>query len=109
MAQVSDSEMIWHNDGHAIRLRINKSELEIIEVMCPSGNSGECWNDRIGCMVEYFIRRFGMDCNVGVCPAMENLQICWSVVGDTYDMDACQLWFVPLEDEAFNAWLATKS
>lgn len=108
MVQVDDSEMLWHNDGHSISLRINKSDIEVIDVLCPSGPDGECQQERAGCVVRYFVSRFGLDCNVGVCPAMSNLQICWSLIGDTYDIEACQLWFVPIEDEVFYAWLMTK-
>jgi hypothetical protein len=109
MLKVDDGEMLWHNDGHSISLRINKSDVEIVDILCPTGRTGECHHERVGCIVSYFISRFGLDCNVGVCPAMPNLQICWSLVGDPYEVDACQLWFVPLEDDVFYAWLATKT
>lgn len=101
--------MLWHNDGHKITLRINKAELEILDIYCPNGRAGECHHDRWGCMVQFFIDRFGLECNVGVCPASEILQICWSIVGDRNDIEACQLWFVPLNDEVFHAWLVSKN
>jgi hypothetical protein len=106
---VNDSEMLWHNDGHLITLHINKSDVEIVDIFCPFGHSGECHTDRFGCIVTHFVGRFGLDCNVGTCAARETLQICWSLVGDSYDPEASQLWFVPLDDEVFQAWLISKS
>lgn len=108
MVAVNDSEMLWHNDGHAIYLRLNKTEVEIFGIDCPNSPAGPCHNDRYGCIVKHFIGIYGLECNVGVCPAREKLQICWSLVGDKYDTDSSQLWFVPLEDEAFHSWLATR-
>lgn len=106
---INDSEMLWHNDGHLIYLHLNKSDLEITDIYCPFGTRGECHNERFGCMVSHFIRRFGLDCNVGSCAAKDTLQICWSFVGDPYDPEAGQLWFVPLDDEIFQAWLVSKA
>jgi len=106
---INDSEMLWHNDGHKLFLQINKSELEIVDVYCPNTGGGDCRHERYGCIVEFFVTRFGLDCNVGVCPAKESLTICWSLVGDKYDVEAAQLWFVPLEDDMFHAWLITKT
>lgn len=98
--------MRWHNDGHAIHLRLNKSELEIVGIDCPHDTSSACWNERYGCLVKHFIAIYGLECNVGVCAAQEWLQICWSIVGDAFDTDSSQLWFVPVNDEAFSGWLA---
>jgi hypothetical protein len=109
MVSVDGSEMIWHNDGHHISLRINKSEVEITEIFCPNTLNSDCKHEHFGCVVDYFIDRFGLECNVGVCQAKSDLQICWSLVGDPYDLEACQLWFVPVEDEVFYAWLTTKT
>lgn len=108
MGLVNDSEMLWHNDGHHVSLRLNKSDVEITEIYCPSGRVGECHHERVGCVVDYFIDRFGLDCNVGVCSMAESIQICWSLVGDPYDIDSCQLWFVPLNDDVFQAWIESK-
>lgn len=108
MSTVHDSEMLWHNDGHHITLRLNKSEVEISDIFCPSGSAGECRHARVGCVVHYFISRFGLDCNVGSTAMAQNIQICWSLIGDAYDIDAAQLWFVPLDDEIFQAWLSSK-
>jgi hypothetical protein len=66
MIKVDDGEMLWHNDGHSISLRINKSDVEILEILCPTGRAGECHHERVGCVVKYFIGRFGLDCNFGL-------------------------------------------
>ena len=98
-------EMMWHDDGHSIRLRINKSELEIMEVSCPGLPDRKCAHDEHECVVKYFTDRFGMECNAGMCPASEVLDICWTIRGNTRDLDLCQVWFMPKTDELFSAWL----
>lgn len=107
---IHDSEMLWHNDGHRIFLRIVKSELDVFDVSCPhlEQSGSPCYSLRHGCAVKYFINRFGMDCNVGSCMAKESLTICWSLVGDQVDLDESQLWFVPLDDEVFHAWMESR-
>jgi len=108
-------EMEWHNDGHTIALSLNKSQVEIVEVICPSENGGACESDSrsnlspdgLGCIVQYFIRRFGVECNIGQCPPEETMEICWTLVGNKNDPDASQLWFVPVNDEVFYAWMSS--
>ena len=104
-----DQVMKWHDDGHFIRLRIWKSELEIMEIHCPHEESGECKDPIYGCLVKHFIGRFGLDCNAGTCPAAEHIDLCWTVVGDTRIVEECQLWFMPKTDEVFAAWLESKT
>jgi len=86
---MEDNELVWHTDGHKIRLRLNKTEVEIIETTCPNGNSGACWHSRSGCLVQFFLTRYGFECNVGVCPIEEVLELCWSIAGDRNDPEAC--------------------
>lgn len=102
-------EMVWHNDGHKIHLRINRSEVDIVEVFCPNPENGSCRTEYDGCAVEWFINRYGLECNAGSCPAAESIQICWTLIGDPRDLDSCQLWFMPLSDETFQAWLVSKN
>jgi hypothetical protein len=106
---MAPNEMVWHNDDHKIHLRINRSEIEIVEVECPHGDNGECHTEYDGCAVIWFLDRYGLECNAGSCPASETLQICWTLSGDNRDMESCQLWFMPLTDETFQAWLTTKT
>jgi len=103
-----DHVMKWHDDGHYIRLRIWKSELEIMEVHCPHEEGGECKDPVYGCLVKHFINRFGLDCNAGTCPAAEKIDLCWTIIGDTRNVEECQLWFMPKTDEVFAAWLESK-
>jgi len=107
MAKIQEVEQVWHNDGHSIKLRINRAELEVLEVTCPSREkgSGECLNQNNDCIVTKFILNYGLDCNGGVCPAAEDIEICWTVIGDKNNEDSCQVWFMPMTDEIFNAWL----
>lgn len=105
-----ETEQIWHNDGHKIVLRINKSELEVVEIFCPNDEKldGECKADNAECIVRWFVSRYGMECNGGLCPAQENVEISWTLVGDIRNPDASQLWFMPLKDEIFQAWLVSR-
>lgn len=102
-------EQMWHNDGHFIVLRINKADLEILEIICPNKESGDCLNINRECAVQWFIGRYGMDCNGGVCPADRSIQICWTLIGDKNDYESAQLWFMPLNDDVFQAWLTSNS
>lgn len=102
------AEMVWHNDNHAIHLRVNRAEVEIVQVDCPNEGNGSCIVDE-QCVVQYFIDRFGFDCNAGSCPASETIQICWTLGGNTRDLDSCQLWFMPITDETFQAWIESKT
>lgn len=106
---MSDSEMMWHNDGHKISLQINKSELEITDIHCPAeDDSAKCYMDGIGCVVTWFLNRYGMECNAGKCPSASELEFCWTIVGDHRNIEAAQVWFMPLTDVMFNAWLTSE-
>ena len=109
MAKNDNSDMLWHDDGHSITLRIHRSELEVSSTTCPKDADRKCLSDEHDCVVEYYIQRFGMECNAGVCPAAEHIQICWTLLGDPKNLDLAQVWFMPKTDELFSAWLiATK-
>jgi len=100
--------MVWHNDGHRLTLRIVKSELEVLETVCPNGDEGECLDSQYGCVVQWFVDRFGMECNAGSCPAESEMEICWTMQGNSRDIESSQLWFMPVNDDVFSAWLTTK-
>jgi hypothetical protein len=102
------TEQFWHNDGHKIMLRINKAELEVLHIECP-GLESECYTEEYGCIVRWFIQRFGMECNAGACPPEEIIEICWTIVGDKKNPDAAQVWFMPMKDDVFSAWLISQS
>lgn len=102
-------EMVWHNDGHQIVLSLNKSELRIVEVSCPHGTDGPCHNEETGCIVRWFLDRFGLDCNVGVAAPKETMAIAWTRVGEAYrPIEESQVWVIPTDDEAFSAWMVTQ-
>ena len=98
---------VWHNDGHVLFLELNRAEVVVQMVSCPG--EGECQHPRHGCLVQFFVTRFGLECNVGVCPPSAEMPIAWMFTGDTYDVDAAQVWIIPTIDEAFSAWLVTQA
>lgn len=105
MTRHVEIQQIWHNDGHKIELRINKAELEVLSTICPHENDAPCKNMTGDCVVTWFINRFGMECNGGMCPPAEFLEISWTIVGDINNFDSCQVWFMPLTDDIFDAWM----
>jgi hypothetical protein len=102
-------EMMWHRDGHTINLKIVKSEIVIESVYCPEGDAGACHEPQYGCLVQWFLMRFGMECNVGSCRAESPMEVCWTLIGDPRDVESCQIWVMPVADEVFSAWLISLS
>ncbi len=102
-------EVVWHNDGHVMYLHLNRSEVTISQVVCPQTEDRQCKVGKFDCIVTYFLETYGLDCNVGICECSGNLELAWSVVGDTDDPELCQVWVIPVDDEAFSAWLITQS
>lgn len=98
-------EMVWHNDGHIMHLQIQKHELVITHVTCPGGDDAPCTHEQVNCVVEHFIRMYGLDCNVGIAYPSASMKIAWSKTGNTYDLDTTQVWIIPTDDEAFAAWI----
>lgn len=108
---IQTEEMVWHKDSHAIQLQLSKSELRIVGITCPHEGEDDapCKHPDAPCVVKYFITRFGLECNVGVCVPKEHLTIAWTMVGGSHnEIDACQVWFIPEDDEAFAAWIVTQ-
>jgi hypothetical protein len=97
---------VWHNDGHSISLELNRANLIITDVKCSDGE--ECKHQTHGCMVRWFIERYGLECNVGVTPAAPEIDIAWMSAGDMYDLESAQVWIIPVTDDAFAAWLITQ-
>lgn len=105
---MSANEMMWYDDGHVMYLELHRSEVVVTTVLCPNGNDHPCRsNKKVGCIVQFFIGRFGLECNVGVCPAEPEIAIAWSAVGDMSDVDLCQVWVVPVKDDIYSAWATT--
>ena len=97
---------VWHNDGHSISLELNRASLIVTDVKCSDGE--ECKHQTHGCMVRWFIERYGLECNVGVTPAAPEIDIAWMFDGDMYDLESAQVWIIPVTDDAFAAWLITQ-
>lgn len=106
----SDQETtVWHSDGHRIYLQLNRSELTILQVICPDKDDKECATGKFECIVEWFLNMYGLECNVGMSEVASDMEIAWSVRGDTADPDLCQVWIIPTNDEAFSAWLSAQT
>jgi hypothetical protein len=103
---MSVQDTIWHRDGHVMHLQLRKEALEIMSVSCPEGDA--CQVDG-NCIVEWFLLRFGLECNVGICDPAPDLEVAWTMVGEDNDLNACQIWVIPVDDEAFSAWLVTQN
>jgi len=104
--------MTWHNDGHKMSLVLDKAEIVIRSVSCPHGQDEDASCSGIvkgQCVVEYFLNRYGFDCNVGVAPVSPEMEIAWTLVGEPrYDVELCQVWVIPVADEFFAAWLVSQ-
>lgn len=104
--------MTWHDDGHRLVLQLNRSELKILSTVCPNrdNESAACRHPDSQCVVDWFISRYGLDCNVGVCQPTPELNIAWAFIGDTHrEIEAGQVWIIPKNDEAFAAWLISQT
>lgn len=101
-------DVVWYKDGHRLYLQLNRSELSVLATICPQGDDRECRVGKFDCIVEWFVGRYGLECNVGVSEVSSEMEIAWSVQGDTDDADLCQVWIIPVADEAFAAWLGTQ-
>lgn len=115
MSTITPDEVVWSNDGHTITLHLDKENLEILQVTCPHDSEQDesqdhpCLsNSRVGCVVKYFVNLYGFECNIGSCAPEPVLEISWSLLGSIDDIDQAQLWFVPVKDEVFYAWMTQR-
>lgn len=104
--EASPGELRWHEDGHSLWLQLARSELVVATVVCPNANTdeGECHSRQAPCVVTHFIDRFGLECNVGICPPTERLDIAWALTGDADDLDSAQVWVIPTADDVYASW-----
>jgi hypothetical protein len=110
VSSTTDS-MMWHDDGHSITLQLQKSDLKILAVNCPHKDAEDkpCSHPDAPCVIEWFLMRYGLECNVGVCAPSGELGISWTFVGSNHqELEACQVWIIPRDDEAFAAWMVTQ-
>jgi hypothetical protein len=99
---------IWNVDGHRVYLQLNRNELSIQMVMCPGHEGRSCNAGGFECVVTWFLEVYGLDCNVGVSEVASEMELAWSIQGDPSDPDLCQVWVIPVTDEAFASWLETQ-
>lgn len=106
----SPSEIVWHNDNHVMCLSLTKSEVSISLVMCPHEGdvSAPCHNERVGCVVRWFLMAYGLDCHVGVAAPYPEMSIAWTLIGDSYDIESRQVWVISVDDMLFSAWAASQ-
>jgi hypothetical protein len=103
--------MVWHRDGHLVTLELNKSELQVTEIRCPHNEAldAPCRHDETPCVVKWFLKTFGMECNVGVASPSAEMEFAWHFVGTKHqELGSCQVWVIPVADEAFSAWMVTQ-
>ena len=100
---------VWHSDGHRIYMQLNRSELVIQETICPQTEDRFCQTGKFDCIVTWFLDRYGLECNVGISEVFSDMEIAWAAQGDMEDPDLCQVWIIPIIDEAFSAWLTTQN
>ena len=126
MPTITPDEVVWSNDGHTIMLHIDKDNLEILDVSCPHdlalrndieeeaiadevvGHPGLA-GSKVGCIVKHFVNLYGFECNIGSCAPEPVLEISWCLHGSIDDIDQAQLWFVPIKDEVFYAWMTQRT
>ena len=94
----------WNDDGHRMWLELNRSEVRVIAVDCPGGDEIKCLSPEHGCLVKHFVLRYGLECNVGTCSPSESMQVAWTFIGSLYDIDAGQVWVMPIDDPIWGAW-----
>lgn len=96
----------WHDDGHVLYLEVNRSEVSISLVTCPATGrvDAPCAHRTAGCIVEWFLETYGLECNVGSCNAAWEVPIAWALQGDGHDLDLSQVWVIPTNDALFSVW-----
>lgn len=102
----------WNNDHHVMKVVLNKSNFNIDSVVCPAvDDKAPCMHESIGgCIVQWFLLRYGFDCNVGVTNAAHEIEIAWTLVSDSpYDPEMWQVWVIPTADDVFAAWLSSQN
>lgn len=107
MTGLLEREAVWHNDGHRIKVVLNRTLLDVTALPCPfdSDEDRACRHDDTPCIFGYFVDLYGAECNIGVALATPTMQVAWSLLGSRRLLDECQLWFMPVEDEAFASFL----
>ena len=106
-----ETNLIWHPDGHAIDLLLNKEEIKVSSNVCPHGESvdADCYHEGVsGCIVKYFINVYGLESNIGQADVAPRIEIAWSVTGSKWDPDLVTLYVIPVDDPTFAEWLSSQ-
>lgn len=104
---MSELEAVWHNDGHEIKVTLEQQHVHVALSECPNNHKPNtaCYHEDVnGCVVDYFVELFGIECNVGTAPATNPLPIAWAYVGTSRNLEKTQVWIIPSNDDAFAAW-----
>lgn len=106
----ADDTVRWHEDGHRLWLQLVRDELVISTVLCPNKGAEQppCASRQASCVVEHFVNRFGLECNVGVCAPEEMLEVAWTLIGDRDDLDLAQVWVIPITDDVYASWRSSQ-
>lgn len=96
-------ELVWHDDGHVLVLELHKSELVVVTTMCPNAE-GACKHGDVGCIVSYFVRHYGLDVHIGVCPPEPEMRVAWALQGNPSHIDECQVILTSTTDSLWEAW-----
>ncbi len=101
-AEVKNDVIEWHDDGHVIVLELKQNEVYVTTVMCPK--ECKCSHADADCVVTFFVEAYGLDVNVGTCPAAEKIQVAWTFIEKSKDLEGCQVWITPVDDPLFSAF-----
>jgi hypothetical protein len=102
-------QVTWHSDGHSLFLTLTQADVSISMVRCPNeGKSGPCFHPKVGCVVTWFLMNYGLECHVGVSYPEEEMVVAWALIGESYDIDACQVWVISVNDLLFSTWAASQ-
>lgn len=99
-------EISWIEDGHTVSFSLKFDEVELT-VICPfEGGTGTCNQGRDYCVVRQFIGIYGTELNQGACEIDGPVRIAWLPERGDSDLDPVigQVWWVPVSDDAYEAW-----
>lgn len=102
-----NSEYVWHVDGHQVLLTVNMADVVASPGVCPFGQSegADCYHAGIdGCVVNYFVKHYGLDTNAGSVPATPILEVAWASAGDKWDIELVEFHMIPIADPQFAEW-----
>ena len=98
----------FHNDGHRISLRVEQGRVIVRPEPCPHKGDREaaCYSSEIpGCAVNHMISAYGLELNLGACPAESTLEIAWYCrEWKPWSMLDSEFRYMPIADTDFHDW-----